>query len=81
MLSANRLLRMQPLTGVAQSPATNITSIDATKQDVHTEMRSPSRNKTDDQGDKKRRSSGVGRARDLFSSAKQHMSNFGSSSP
>lgn len=67
--------------GVAQSPATNITSIDETKQDVHTEMRSPSRNKTDDQGDKKRRSSGVGRARDLFSSAKQHMSNFGSSSP
>lgn len=59
---------------------------DEPRADVSTEMRSPTRKPSMDDapaggGEKKRRSSGVGRARDLFSSAKQSLSNLGSSSP
>ncbi|KXT17303.1 hypothetical protein AC579_525 [Pseudocercospora musae] len=46
--------------------------------DEASDLRSPTR-KPDDQTEKKRRSSGVGRARELFSSAKQSLSNLGSS--
>nr|POF14004.1 protein phosphatase 2c like 1 [Quercus suber] len=52
------------------------------KEETHNETRSPARKpSTDDTGagEKKRKSSGVGRARDLFSSAKQSLSHLSNS--
>lgn len=56
-------------------------SKDESKDEVANDMRSPTRKSADEnpQTEKKRRSSGVGRARDLFSSAKQSLSNLSSS--
>lgn len=64
-----------------QSP-TNIEAISEDRDEVSNDMRSPTRKSPEDnsQTEKKRRSSGVGRAtRDLFSSAKQSLSNLSSS--
>lgn len=56
---------------------------DEGKDETPGEMKSPSTRKVSDtpstNSEKKRRSSGVGRARDLFSSAKQSLANLGSS--
>ncbi|EME47307.1 hypothetical protein DOTSEDRAFT_122989 [Dothistroma septosporum NZE10] len=54
---------------------------DEGKDEISSDLRSPTRKTVEDptQTEKKRRSSGVGRARDLFSSAKQSLSNLGSS--
>ncbi|CAK3808493.1 related to phosphatase 2C [Lecanosticta acicola] len=54
---------------------------DEGEDEVASDLRSPARKSADDgpQTEKKRRSSGVGRARDLFSSAKQSLSNLSSS--
>ncbi|GAB1743737.1 hypothetical protein NU219Hw_g659t1 [Hortaea werneckii] len=51
------------------------------QKDQANDMRSPTRKSADESAnsEKKRRSSGVGRARDLFSSAKQSLHNLGSS--
>ncbi|KAI6820283.1 PP2C-domain-containing protein [Hortaea werneckii] len=51
------------------------------QKDQANDMRSPTRKSVDEgaNSEKKRRSSGVGRARDLFSSAKQSLHNLGSS--
>lgn len=68
-----------------QSPNLNnhIIAIEESKDGVSADLQSPAR-KSQDSGsspaaEKKRRSSGVGRARDLFSSAKQSLSSLGSS--
>lgn len=64
-----------------QSP-TNIDTISESRDEVGSDMRSPTRKSPEDnvQTEKKRRSSGVGRAtRDLFSSAKQSLSSLSSS--
>lgn len=61
---------------------TNIESIPESRDEVSSDMRSPTRKSPDDntQTEKKRRSSGVGRAtRDLFSSAKQSLSSLSNS--
>lgn len=54
---------------------------DEGQDEVSSDLRSPTRKTAEDpsQTEKKRSSSGVGRARDLFSSAKQSLSNLGSS--
>ncbi|QIW95364.1 hypothetical protein AMS68_000882 [Peltaster fructicola] len=55
---------------------------DDNRESVPSDLKSPARKGSDTpstSGDKKRRSSGVGRARDLFSSAKQSLSNFANS--
>lgn len=49
------------------------------QDEVSNDLRSPIRKPEDNQGDKKRRSSGVGRAGDLFNRAKQSLSNLSSS--
>jgi protein phosphatase PTC1 len=64
------------------SPSSNSSNaIDESKDEVSNDLRSPTRKSTDEgtSTEKKRRSSGVGRARDLFSSAKASLHNFGSS--
>jgi protein phosphatase PTC1 len=64
------------------SPTSNSSNaIDESKDEVSNDLRSPTRKSTDEgtSTEKKRRSSGVGRARDLFSSAKASLHNFGSS--
>lgn len=67
-----------------QSP-TNIDAIPESRDEVASDMRSPTRKSPEDTTqttEKKRRSSGVGRAtRDLFSSAKQSLSNLSSPNP
>lgn len=62
------------------APSVNTDVTNESRDAVQNDLRSPAR-KTDDSapGEKKRRSSGVGRARDLFSSAKQSLHNLGSS--
>lgn len=54
---------------------------DEANDDVSGDLKSPTRKSVDEttQTEKKRRSSGVGRARDLFSSAKQSLSNLSNS--
>lgn len=55
-------------------------STDESRDGVQNDIKSPMRRPDESpQGEKKRRSSGVGRARDLFSSAKQSLHNLGSS--
>ena len=66
---------------VSPNLTNHITAIEESKDEVPNEMRSPTR-KSPDEGtttEKKRRSSGVGRARDLFSSAKQSLRDLGNS--
>lgn len=70
--------------GSPQSPnnANHIPAIEESKDEGSSDMRSPprkSQEETTPTTDKKRRSSGVGRARDLFSSAKQSFQSLGSS--
>jgi protein phosphatase PTC1 len=71
--------------GAPQSPnapaANHIAAIEESKDEVTNDVRSPTRKSADEapNTEKKRRSSGVGRARDLFSSAKQSFHNLGSS--
>ncbi|KAK5167749.1 mgpp2cl-1, protein phosphatase 2C-like protein 1 [Saxophila tyrrhenica] len=62
-------------------PPSNTTAIEESKDEVPNDMRSPTRKSTDEptSTDKKRRSSGVGRARDLFSSAKASLHSLGGS--
>ena len=68
-----------------QSPnlTNHINAIEESKDEVANDLRSPTRKSQDEAAspatEKKRRSSGVGRARDLFSSAKQSLSSLGSS--
>jgi len=61
----------------AASAASNANTNDESKYEAANDVRSPTRKSMDDTPatEKKRRSSGVGRARDLFSSAKQSFSN------
>lgn len=67
------------------NPASGISSIPETKDEsrdeVSNDLRSPTRKSAEEptQTEKKRRSSGVGRARDLFSSAKASFSNLSNS--
>lgn len=68
----------------SNSNITNANAIEESKDEVPNDMRSPTRKSQEDQQtppstEKKRRSSGVGRARDLFSSAKASLHNLGSS--
>jgi len=71
--------------GSPQSPrapaSSSVGTIDEDKDEVSNDVRSPTRKSADDAAniEKKRRSSGVGRARDLFSSAKQSLSGLSSS--
>ena len=67
-------------TPVSPNLTNHINAIDESK-DVPNDMRSPTRKSLDETTttEKKRRSSGVGRARDLFSSAKQSLRELGSS--
>ncbi|KAM0722804.1 hypothetical protein Q7P37_002246 [Cladosporium fusiforme] len=62
------------------APSLNTDAANESRDAVQNDIRSPTR-KPDEAtpGEKKRRSSGVGRARDLFSSAKQSLHNLGSS--
>ncbi|KAK3683102.1 mgpp2cl-1, protein phosphatase 2C-like protein 1 [Vermiconidia calcicola] len=65
-----------------QSPnlTNNINAIDESKDEVPNDMRSPTRKSEESSTtEKKRRSSGVGRARDLFTSAKQSLRDLGGS--
>ena len=66
-----------------QSPnlTNHINAIEESKDEVPNDMRSPTRKSQDETPttEKKRRSSGVGRARDLFSSAKQSLRDLGGS--
>ncbi|KAK5117750.1 hypothetical protein LTR85_008725 [Meristemomyces frigidus] len=70
-----------PTEGVANSPnaaavaANSVNTIDEGKDEPLNDVRSPARKSTEETPttEKKRRSSGVGRARDLFSSAKQSL--------
>jgi protein phosphatase PTC1 len=66
--------------GAGASPNVKTNDTNESRDSVQNDLRSPSR-KTEEspQVEKKRRSSGVGRARDLFSSAKQSLHNLGSS--
>ena len=63
--------------------ANHNSSIQESRDEVSSDIRSPTRKSEDmsnsPAGEKKRRSSGVGRARDLFSSAKQSLHNLGGS--
>jgi len=69
--------------GASQSadPANTVNAVDESKDETSNDVRSPTRRSIDGSPatEKKRRSSGVGRARDLFSSAKQSLHNLGSS--
>ncbi|KAF2772919.1 PP2C-domain-containing protein [Teratosphaeria nubilosa] len=71
--------------GAPQSPnasaANHVAMADEGKDGVANDLRSPTRKSVDEptNTEKKRRSSGVGRARDLFSSAKQSFQNLSSS--
>lgn len=70
-----------PLSPTISAPQFN--SIAEDRDGAPSDIKSPSRTMSEDvnqSGDKRRKSSGVGRARDLFSSAKQSLSNLGSSS-
>lgn len=66
-----------------QSPTmtNHANAIEESKDEVPNDMRSPTRKSTDEPSatEKKRRSSGVGRARDLFSSAKASLHSLGGS--
>ena len=70
-----------PESPVSPNLTNHINAIEESKDEAPNDMRSPTR-KSQDEGtsnEKKRRSSGVGRARDLFSSAKQSLRDLGSS--
>jgi protein phosphatase PTC1 len=68
---------------LSSSTANQTTAIQESRDEVSNEMRSPARGSEDLSSspatEKKRRSSGVGRARDLFSSAKQSLHNLSGS--
>ena len=66
---------------VSPNLTNHINAIEESKDEAPNDMRSPTRKPQDDTTttEKKRRSSGVGRARDLFSSAKQSLHNLGGS--
>ncbi|KAK3113049.1 mgpp2cl-1, protein phosphatase 2C-like protein 1 [Teratosphaeriaceae sp. CCFEE 6253] len=73
-----------PSDAVPNSPTTASNPMGAVEESKEepTEIRSPTRGTESAQSmEKKRRSSGVGRARDLFSSAKQSFRDLGASSP
>jgi protein phosphatase PTC1 len=62
------------------TPNLNTSAANEGRDSVQNDLRSPARKPEEPTpGEKKRRSSGVGRARDLFSSAKQSLHNLGSS--
>lgn len=74
----------KPESPVSPNLANHVNAVEESKaesKDEAKEMRSPTRKSQDEPAanEKKRRSSGVGRARDLFSSAKQSLRDLGSS--
>ncbi|TKA41381.1 hypothetical protein B0A54_06283 [Friedmanniomyces endolithicus] len=75
-------LPASPITATPLSASNPIGPVEENKDETSSDVRSPTKGSESAQSlEKKRRSSGVGRARDLFSSAKQSLRDMGTSSP
>ncbi|KAK0257407.1 mgpp2cl-1, protein phosphatase 2C-like protein 1 [Friedmanniomyces endolithicus] len=71
-----------PTTATPSSASNPMGPVEENKDETPSDVRSPTKGSESAQSlEKKRRSSGVGRARDLFSSAKQSLRDMGTSSP